>query len=338
MTESDRLSAMLDELANAPSEVLPSTYWTELNALNLRQLGESGYDSFKRTLARNYFTWVAAPGDPQLRFLRAALPLARVARAALKTLLVPRQSPMTRRQTLGYAFLTFLLWDYAKAQDTGGLLDRLEEPLVGSPPELRSGGRLISQDLANSVLEYRAMTEPPMEPDGLRTVLELGAGYGRTAYVFLSLLPHVRYLVVDIPPALYVAERYLTQVFPGRAAFRFRPFQDYESVRAELEAAQIAFLLPHQLDLLPARSVDLFLNISSFHEMRLEQIRYYFDRIERLTRGHLYLKEWRESHIPGDGVVIREQDYPIRREWRPIYHRACRVQDRFFEALYDLGR
>ena len=333
----DRLQAMLDGLATAPAEVLPSRYWTELNERNLRQLSESGYEAFKRTLARNYFTWVVSPGDSQLRFLRGELPSSRVLRAAAKTLLLPRQAPLTRKQTMAYAFLTYLLWDYVASHDRDGLLARLDEPRAGHPPDLRSGGRLISQDLANSVLEYRSMTDPPVDRSRIRTVLELGAGYGRTAYVFLKLMPGVRYLIADIPPALYVAERYLTEVLPERPAFRFRDFTDYGSVREELEAADVAFLLPHQLDLLPARSVDLFVNISSFHEMRIEQIRYYFDRIERLTRGYLYLKEWRESRIPGDEVVIREDDYPVRAGWRTVYKRTCQVQDLFFEALFDLS-
>jgi putative sugar O-methyltransferase len=333
----ERLQAMLDGLATAPAEVLPSRYWTELNQRNLRQLGESGYDAFKRTLARNYFTWVVSPGDSQLRFLRRELPTSRTLRAAVKALLLPRQVPLTRKQTMEYAFLTHLLWDYVAGQDREGLLAQLDEPRVGNPPDLQDGGRLISQDLANAVLEYRSMTEAPVDASRIRTVLELGAGYGRNAYVFLKLNAGVRYRIADIPPALYVAERYLSEVFPQSAVFRYRPFDDYASVRDELESARIAFLLPQQLDLLPARSVDLFVNISSLHEMRIEQIRYYFERIDRLTAGFFYTKQWRESRIPHDDVVIREDDYPVQPRWRRVYNRACQVQDRFFEALFDLS-
>jgi putative sugar O-methyltransferase len=259
-----------------------------------------------------------------------------VLRAAARALALPAQKPMTRKQTLSYSFLTYLLWDYV-SREPGGLLLRVDEPTVGNPPELREGGRLVSQDLANSVLEFGSITEPPTDVSRIRTVLELGAGYGRSAYVFLRLMPHVRYLIADIPPALYVCERYLSQVLPDRRIFTFRPFTDYGQVREELESAQVAFLMPHQLDLLPERSVDLFVNISSLHEMRIEQIRYYFHRIDRLTAGYFYFKQWRVSHIPGDEVVIREDDYPVRARWKRLYHRPCRVQDRFFEALYDLG-
>lgn len=41
----------------------------------------------------------------------------------------------------------------------------------------------------------------------------------------------------------------------------------------------------HQLQALPHKSVDMFVNISSLHEMRMDQIRYYFAEAERLTRN-----------------------------------------------------
>jgi hypothetical protein len=167
--------------------------------------------------------------------------------------------------------------------------------------------------------------------------MELGGGYGRTAFVFLTLLPGVRYQLVDIPPALYVAERYLSSLFADRRIFRYRAFSDYAEVREEVEAADVAFFLPTQLEKLPATSVDLFVNISSLHEMRLEQIEYYFDQIDRLTRGLFYLKQWKVSKIPAENVVIREEDYPVRKHWSQIYWRECAVQTRFFEALLEVG-
>ncbi len=163
--------------------------------------------------------------------------------------------------------------------------------------------------------------------------MELGAGYGRTAFVFQHCLPAARYVVVDIPPALYVSQRYFSGQFQGRRVFKFRPFQRYADVQEEFESAQLAFLLPHQLEQLPANSVDLFINISSFHEMRPEQLNYYFRQVERLTNGYVYLKQWKKTTIPVDGIVLEEKDYPVPPRWRPIFWRECQVQTRFFEAL-----
>lgn len=334
----ERIAGMFRELERAPREMLPSKYWEELNRKNLEQLASEGYDSFKRTLARSYFTWIVRPGDAQIRWLRDRLPCRTVAGAALRTLFSGSHPPLTWAQSRSYTFLTRLLWEYVARRDPDGLLERLTEPVEGNPPRLYRGGRLISQDLANAALEFRSILAPEVDRAQLRTAMELGAGYGRTAFALLSLLPELRYVVVDIPPALAVSERYLSGVFPDRRIFRFRPFTDFARVRSEFESSRIAFLLPQQMDLLPDGSVDLFLNISSFHEMRIEQIRCYFGILRRLVRKYAYLKQWRESVIPVENVTIRESDYPIPADWRRIYWRPCAVQEHFFEALFEVAR
>jgi hypothetical protein len=63
------IRAMFGEFPKYRKEVLPSKYWEELNRKNLQQLADSKYENFKRTIARNYFTWIINPFDEQLRFL-----------------------------------------------------------------------------------------------------------------------------------------------------------------------------------------------------------------------------------------------------------------------------
>jgi len=331
-----RIVEMFRELEQAPKEVLPSKYWEELNRRNLAQLAEQGYGNFKRTLATNYFTWVVRPSDAQIRFLRQHLPFGTVLKAMIRTLVSRSHPPLGWFSSRKCTYLTRLLWEYAAGNDPERLLEAIEEPLEGNPPRIVRRGRLISQDLANSVLEYRSILAPEVDRSEIRTILELGPGYGRTAFVFLKRMPGVRYVLADIPPALAVSERYLSGQFADRRVFRYRPFRRYEEVREEFEAAQLAFLLPHQLEFLPERCVDLFINISSLHEMRIDQIRYYFGVLRKLVRKYFYLKQWRESTIPFENVTIREEDYPIPADWRKIYGRSCAVQDSFFEALFGI--
>ncbi|MEM0134465.1 MAG: hypothetical protein QXU18_04460, partial [Thermoplasmatales archaeon] len=96
------------------------------------------------------------------------------------------------------------------------------------------------------------------------------------------------------------------------------------------------FLTPNQLEMLPADSTDLFINISSLHEMRLDQIIYYFKQIDRLTKGFFYFKQWKVSTIPYENIVIKEDEYPIPTKWKRIYHRDCIFPSLFFEAMYEI--
>ena len=152
----------------------------------------------------------------------------------VNALLAPRHEHLKKKHTIFYNTLANLLWAYVEKNDTEGLLDRLSEPREGNPPEVMRNGRLISQDLANSLLEYEAILHPDLDRRDVQTILELGPGYGRTAYVFMTLQPGCRYILVDIPPALYVAQRYLSAVFEDRKIFAFRPFNSFDQVRDEI--------------------------------------------------------------------------------------------------------
>lgn len=332
-----RLRQMLDEFPKFREEILPSKYWEVLNERNLKQISESSYENFKRTVARNYFTFIVQPWNRQIRFLMRSLPLGQAISTYLGAFFAPHHDILKWSQSIYYNVLTKLLWAYVEKIDSEKLLERLSEPLEGNPPRVYQGDRLISQDLANSFLEYVAVMQADVEHSEIRTIMELGSGYGRTAYVYLTLNPECRYVLVDIPPALYICEKYLSDVFKDRKIFRFRPFESYEDIREEYEKSDIVFLMPNQLELLPEKSIDLFINISSLHEMRIDQIRYYFDVMEKLTRKYFYTKQWKESSIPHENVVIRQEDYPVDPSWRQIYSRECQVQESFFEDLYDLS-
>jgi len=68
----------------------------------------------------------------------------------------------------------------------------------------------------------------------------------------------------------------------------------------------------------------------------MDQIRYYFQEIERLTAKYFYFKQWKETTVPFENVTIRETDYPVRDHWRLLNRQQCKVQHKFFEALYEL--
>lgn len=339
------LRAMLDEMQRAPAAVQPSGYWQLLNSMNLTQLETHGFDEFKRTINGNYFQWLpTSPREPQFRavlrwWLRhpARAPLtARVLDAQTLDTRAgnPLRSPPRRR---AYAFYVALLWEYARRHAPPGTLERLAEPDVGDPLFVRYGERLITQDLGNSALEYGTITGAlGGGPRPGELVVELGGGYGRLAWVYLSERPDLRYVMVDIPPALAVAERYLTGLFPDRRVFGFRHFDHQDRVRDELDAAQLAFLTPNQLELLEPLGAALFVNISSLHEMRPEQIAYYLQIVARHTAGAFYTKQSITSRNPHDDVVVRRGEYPIPRSWRPLLDRRHPIQTSFFEALYEV--
>ena len=336
--ELDRINAMFSTLAKAEPLARPSRYWEELNKMNLAQLKEHGYDNFKRTLALNYFTWVRIlPWDSQIAFLCKKLSIPAILRSFKTAFRISTQryfSKIDVIQSFSYGLLGSLLWEYVLRIPLSEKLLALREPQEGNPPLLHPRANMrVSQDLANSLLEYDSL-QPAIRTPG--TVLELGAGYGRNAFVILSLHPNIKYVVVDIPPALWISEQYLSGIFPEKRVFRYRDFEKFEDVADEYENADVAFLLSSQLAALPPNSVDLVINISSLHEMRLDQVAYYIGRFDHVLRpgGHMYIKQWKEAKVLFEGVTLVEEDYPIPSGWTKMMSRTARVQTRFFEALY----
>jgi hypothetical protein len=148
--------------------------------------------------------------------------------------------------------------------------------------------------------------------------------------------PRGKYIVIDIPPALYVSQEYLSSVFPDKKVFAFRCFDLFEEIEREFYDADIVFMLPHQAAILPDKCIDLFINISSLHEMQMQQIKEYFNLIDKLTKGHFYTKQWIDSENFIDGIVINKNDYPVPRNWQELYSRPAKVQVDFFEAMYSI--
>lgn len=314
----------------------PSAAWEVLGRKHFDDLLLYGYRSFKRTVGMHYFNFPINAGDPQLLAVEALLDEQDKKLAEESASAQADEVDVNMPSQWHYRYFTALLWLYVCKIDFLNITDRLREPDEGCPITVKIGSQSATQDLANSLIEYYSMLEhAPME--ALVNVLEIGGGYGRNAFVTSTLHPHLKYIMVDIPPALYIAQRYLCSVFPERRIFPIQDFSDFAKVKERFNEAKFVFLLPHQLALLPEKMIDLVVNISSFGEMTTQQIDSYFSHIDRLGRGFFYLKQWKKSPNPFDGLELGERDYPIKPHWRELYHRDGAVQTQFFEALYAIG-
>lgn len=347
------LRALEHDLMRGDPAFRPSRFWEKMAAEHLVHLSPGRLMVFKRTINNTYMQWL--PGsfdDPRLK-----LPLADF--AAHPSMLpvevaadVPPQ-PELAREVVGYdghapftnpgylrfyAFYTGLVWQLMTRYASDDLHTRIEEPALGAPIVLRCQGRAISQDLAQSLLEYYRVKELVRQLDmpARPTYLELGAGYGRLAYVFLTAVP-CRYVIVDIPPAILVAKWYLSSIFPERRVFGFRAFQDFSEVREEIEAADIVFLSPNQLALLPDRFFDVAMSVSSLHEMTLDQIGRYKALISAKTARAVYLKQWTRWRNPEDGIEVTVGLYALAPPWRLVLDATDLANCEFTEQGWHRG-
>jgi putative sugar O-methyltransferase len=345
------IEQMREELRTAPTVDRPSGFWTEMSGVNERILDWAGEGNFKRTLNQNYFNFIpVGPDDPRmLRMRRLVDPLGRI-KLDQYTMDDPDLDPAAwiswypnyyifkepnraARRELYREYLA-LMYEYALHRDRSRLIATLEEPELGNPIRVHRNGRLISQDIVNSLRERNSILSA-VQLDGHAPfdLAELGAGYGRLGYLMLKTTA-CRYFVFDIPPALYLSQWYLTTLFPQRRAFLFRHFEQFDEIESELSRADLAFFTPNQLAKFPRRYFDVFASISSVHEMRRDQISHYMTLMGRTTRRALYLKQQKDYVNPVDDLIIGRNDYPLPVGWVESHERFDLINPGFFERIY----
>lgn len=348
------IAEMNATLLSGPEIYHPSRLWQELNRQNVAQLKRRGIENFKRSVNQNYFNFLPLSlADAQLghllreALLRGRLPLPRARlqdpdRGPDGALLPPRDRVFANRRRWRkflYRLMVDLLWDHAQAQMPDDRLSAAAEPALGNPIDLRRSGRLISQDLAHSFLEWRTIAPvlAELRAEGrVPVVAEVGAGYGRLASALMA-DPPLRYWIIDVPPALYISQWYLRRLFPDRRLFLFRPFASHREVAEELAQADIAFFTANQIEALPDAAADLTVNISSLHEFKPRQIDHTLGQMARLTRKAVYLKQYKTYVNPADRLIVRESAYRLPGGWEPRLWRTDTADPRFFEAVFERG-
>lgn len=169
-------------------------------------------------------------------------------------------------------YYKFLLFGAAQRQpeEFFHLYKRLGSVDIGNPVSVTARGCKINIDYLFSVEEFLFLAGN-MDVASLRSVVEVGAGFGRTCQALLALLPSIeRYTIVDLKNMIELSRRVLQKALP--AQFHKVMFLDADNVE--------------QWNGLKA---DLAINIDSFQEMPPATIDGYMKGIVGGCR-HFYTK------------------------------------------------
>ena len=138
--------------------------------------------------------------------------------------------------------------------------------------------------------------------------LEIGGGYGGFSEVLKKTYPNVKIIYIEIPPQLYVAERYLKGVFPGRVA-GYRDTKKMKLINNDsFNDYDILIIPPWDIDKIEDKLIDNFSNQASFQEMSQDTVRDYCQQLGRIVTDKVVLYEMRE----GNGGVqnpVKRDDY-----------------------------
>jgi putative sugar O-methyltransferase len=225
----------------------------------------------------------------------------------------------------GTRYLKALIYNLAERLDTGDWerLRRIRDRDVGGPIAVRFGGETVCMDYLQAVLELGFISRE-VDLTGA-TVLEIGAGYGRTCHAVLANHDVAAYHIVDLQNSLELARAYLRRVLDEErfAAVRFLSVDELENLDGGVR-------------------FDLCVNIDSFAEMDAATVRNYLDFVAaRCRRLYVknpvgkYLDKSLDDHSQGGELVAMALATGLLRDIIDIHDsEAVREQSREFVAAY----
>ena len=240
-----------------------------------------------------------------------------------------------------YCHFIWLYYQRLQSIDQFGFLKTEADPAPGgTQSQVSIDGRPVSLDFLRSIEESYAILEAWRVSGRAgvpRVFVELGAGYGRLAYVVRKMFKDSIYVILDLPEALLCSTSWLERVLPGEV-------QSYESSRGrtrltrdDLLGQRVWTLGAHQIETLGDQVADVFVNIHSFAEMPKESIENYFGHVDRVCSGVFYSKQRSVEKNIVDNVVVSEKTYPVRDHWSQCFHRVTSLEPNFFETAYAMA-
>ena len=306
------LSLMLKDLQEAPDIFFPTNYWKVMERKLLPELRNFGLKDFRRRARsplESFGAVLRRPVPPQINLASFRLlnnrftytipgydaALERLSVRLASLLRVQCSTPVNTRQAeiLGFE-RTEMLGDRFGAKS----LRTISASNIGNPEWwFEVGGKNYNVSFLNKYLNY-AWCCQFVDFDKISVIVEIGSGSGNQAEVLKKLFPDMTILLFDIPPQLYVCERYLSKVFPGDIV-SYRETREMTSLDS-LETGKIYIFGNSKFPLLTAQSNSLFWNETSFQEMEPDVVANYLSTVNK-TMDHVFMN----NSIAGKEVAKR---------------------------------
>ena len=335
----NELKKMVDFFIQSKSYVSMSSYWNYLNIKNLKQIKEKNIENYSTTIATDYYTWIDV-SDEQVQ--QSILNVQNISTPE-NVNLYKKQINMSFTHSMKYNNLTYLLYLNLKKLNLLEKLNYLSDDgyLSYNDPFIEIDEQKISQDKINSILDYENINNFSSFSDK-KSILEIGAGSGRTSQAILSFNKGLKYTICDIPPALFISYQRLKSVFTNKK-IGLLYFLNEDELINEFNNYDISFIMPHQLDFLKNKEFDLTIAIDCIHEMDKYTIKKYFYNINRISRL-FYFSVWKKTHVPFSGVLKRysnsldyfSKDYQIPNNWEKIFEKDLIFPSNFISSGYQI--
>lgn len=307
------LDAMLEDMARQDALHQPTAFWADASRHITEELRTEGFAQFRRLAGPRSF-FVPSYGPPGNTLSEAVV-------AELEAVVLRHADAGSKPHATLMEMLSGRAWatgDYrvALAGDRPGIapdLSRVSESTVGDPPDqIEIDGRRLSRSLLY-YLHGLVFLKQQVGDAGIRTVLEIGGGFGTMGEILHQAGDQYAYLNVDIAPTAAVSSYYLASQ-PGLRLIDYLETRHADVIDVPSPGSQMV-ICPWQLPRVRGQ-VDLLWNSISFQEMEPHVVQFYLAEANRLGARWVLLRNLREGkqarrdgHTVGVDEPVRADDY-----------------------------
>ena len=296
------LELMLEDSKSASSLFQPRHYWIDSAKSLSSELHSKGLHDFRRRKNSVLTAFGATDDSRKSVFVKSlynnvGVPLKiRILHFFLRN--VFKNSALTALIfyiSNGYSGITeddlkLFCYEFAKSygkEHDAKPISEFEGSLVGNPESvIKIGKKIYTIPLLNFYIRY-AYCCSHIDFNSINSMAEIGVGSGKQIEVIKKLHPHINFYCFDIPPPLYVAEQYLSALFPD-SVVSYRETRKLKRI-PENEKGKIYIFEPQQLSQIENMNYDFFFNAQSFHEIDPETVLNYLKYINKQTNKSIFI-------------------------------------------------
>lgn len=353
----EELKKMIDFFVTSRSYKYVSNYWHYLNIKNMKQIFESNnnINNFSTSIALNYYTFIDVTENQVYKTITNV----ENEIFSSKINFFKKQKNLNYTQSMKYNFLTFLLFlNLIKINYYEKLKSLDDEGYVGfGDPYIDIEGIKVTSDKINSLFDFDKINRF-CNLNNQKTILEIGAGSGRTSQCIMTFNSNCKYVICDIPPALFISYERLRKVFKNKKVGLLYNYQNNnqrnefdggggsseQDLNSQINYYDISFIMPHQLSLFNSRFFDLTIAIDCLHEMDKKTINKYINNINKISKA-FYFSVWKKTNVPFSGLFNRfsnnlnyySNDYNLPKNFKKEFEEDLIFPSNFISSGYRIN-
>jgi len=336
------LKEITDLFINSESYNFVSNYWNYLNIKNFKQIiNHGGIENYANTIAKNYYYFDHFEDNE----IKQTCEKIKNDLINFKFNLFKKQEYLNYSESIHHNTVIVLLYlNLKKKRIFEKLKDLSDKGYLGfNDPFLEIDNVNLTTDKINALFDYEKI-DKFVKLQNIKSILEIGAGSGRTSQAIMTFNQNLRYIICDIPPAIFISYTRLKKTFPDKKIKFLFNYKNEKSLMDEINNNDISFIFPHQMKDIQNKFIDLTLAIDCIHEMDKKTIKNYFHQINKFS-NLFYFSVWKKTIVPYSCTFTKtsnqldyySKDYSIPDNWKKTFEEDLIYPSNLISAGFELN-